>query len=67
MSVPTELQELLVDAPPDLGRLVVAAVGAAVLAPEGEPWRRRWEDDLIDPLAEAGELSRPEPGWLAPR
>jgi hypothetical protein len=57
---------------PDLGPLVVAAVRAAVLAPEREPrrwfsWRWRWEDDLIDRLVEAGELSRPEPGWLAAR
>jgi hypothetical protein len=61
-----------IEGAPDLGPLVVAAVRAAVLAPEREPprwfsWRWRWEDDLIDRLVEAGELSRPEPGWLAAR
>jgi hypothetical protein len=57
---------------PDIGPLVVAAVRAAVVVPESEPsrwfsWRRRWHDRLIDRLVEAGELTRPEPGWLAAR
>jgi hypothetical protein len=56
--------------PPDLAPLVVAAVRAAVVAPEREParwfsWRWRWEDDLLDRLVEEGELVRPEPGLLA--
>ena len=54
----------------DLGPLVVAAVRAAVVVPEREPsrwfsWRWRWERDLVDRLVEAGELTRPEPGWLS--
>jgi hypothetical protein len=57
---------------PDLGPLVVAGVRAAVAVPEQEPrrwfsWRWRWEDGLIERLVEEGELSRPEPGWLANR
>jgi hypothetical protein len=56
----------------DLGPLVVAAVRAAVVVPEREPrrwfsWRWRWDDDLIDRLLDTGELTRPEPGWLAAR
>jgi hypothetical protein len=57
---------------PDLGPLVVAAVRAAVVVPEREPhrwfsWRWRWDDGLIDRLVDAGELTRPEQGWLAAR
>jgi hypothetical protein len=49
--------------------LVVASVGAAVLAPEGEvprwfSWRWYWEDDLLDRLVDEGRLLRPEDGWL---
>jgi hypothetical protein len=56
--------------PPDLGPLIVAAVRAAVVAPEREParwfsWRWRWEQGLLDRLVEEGSLLRPEPGWLA--
>lgn len=55
---------------PDLGRLVVATVRAAVVVPEREParwfsWRWRWERGLLDRLVEEGALVRPEPGWLA--
>jgi hypothetical protein len=56
----------------DLGPLVVAAVRAAVVVPEREPsrwfsWRWRWDEGLLDRLVEAGELTRPEPKWLAAR
>ena len=51
-----------------LPALVVAAVSAAVLAPESEA--RRWFSwpvpaQLVEDLVEAGRLERPEPGWLA--
>jgi hypothetical protein len=51
-----------------LGQLVVAAVRAAVLAPEPEV--TRWfswpvPQGLLDDLVETGSLKRPEPGWLA--
>jgi hypothetical protein len=51
-----------------LAELVVAAVQAAVLAPEPEV--ARWfswpvPQGLLDELVEAGGLRRPEPGWLA--
>ena len=50
----------------DLGDLFVAAVRAAVVAPESEvprwfPWR---EDGLVERLVAAGRLVRPEPGWV---
>lgn len=51
-----------------LGELVVAAVRAAVLAPEPEV--ARWFSwpvprGLLDELVESGGLRRPERGWLA--
>ena len=50
-----------------LDELLVAAVRAAVLAPEPElrrwfPW---WEDGLVERLVGDGRLRRPEPGWVA--
>jgi hypothetical protein len=51
--------------------LVVAAVRAAVLAPEREPlrkwfsWRWRLPDDLVDRLVSEQRLERPAPGWVA--
>jgi hypothetical protein len=55
-----------------LAELVVAALSAAVLAPEDEvprwfSWRWYWEDDLLDRLVGEGRLVRPEDGWLAAR
>jgi len=49
----------------------VAAVHAAVVAPEREVTRKwfswRWllTDDLLDRLVSEGRLVRPEPGWVA--
>ena len=50
-----------------LDKLVVRAVGAAVLAPEAEVprWFAWWEDGLVQRLVEDGRLASPEPGWLA--
>jgi len=50
-----------------LDELVVAAVRAAVLAPEPElrRWFHWWEDSLVEPLVEDGRLQRPGPGWIA--
>jgi hypothetical protein len=51
--------------------LVVAAVQAAVLAPEREvlrkwfSWTWRLPADLLDRLVSAGRLELPEPGWVA--
>jgi hypothetical protein len=51
--------------------LVVAAVRAAVIAPEREvtrkwfSWRWLFEDDLVDRLVREGRLVRPEPGWVS--
>jgi hypothetical protein len=50
--------------------LVVAAVQAAVVAPETEiprwfAWRWYAEPGLVDRLVSAGRLERPEPGWVA--
>jgi hypothetical protein len=51
--------------------LLVAAVQAAVLAPEREvlrkwfSWTWRLPADLVDRLVSAGRLERPEPGWVA--
>lgn len=55
-----------------LGELVVAAVHAAVLAPEPElerwfSWPWLWDDGLVTRLVEAGRLERPEPGWVTVR
>lgn len=51
--------------------LVVAAVQAAVLAPEREvlrkwfSWAWRLPADVLDRLVSAGRLERPAPGWVA--
>jgi hypothetical protein len=51
--------------------LIVAAVRAAVVAPEREvtrkwfSWRWLFPDDLVDQLVSDGRLERPEPGWVA--
>jgi hypothetical protein len=50
-----------------LDELILAAVRAAVLAPEPElprwfPW---WEDGLVERLVAAGRLVRPAPGWVS--
>jgi hypothetical protein len=50
-----------------LSELLVAAVRAAVVAPERElsrwfPW---WEDGLADRLVSGGRLVRPADGWVA--
>lgn len=52
-----------------LGEVLVAAVRAAVLAPEAEveawfSWTERPDTALIDELVTAGRLTRPAPGWL---
>jgi hypothetical protein len=53
-----------------LADLTVAAVRAAVVAPEHElprwfSWKWLWEPDLVDRLVHEGRLERPEPGWVA--
>ena len=50
--------------------LLVAAVRAAVVAPEKEvgrwfSWRWLFPPELVESLAADGRLERPEPGWLA--
>ena len=50
--------------------LLVAAVRAAVVAPEREvlrwfAWRWLFPPELVERLIAAGRLERPEPGWLA--
>ena len=50
--------------------LLVAAVRAAVVAPEKEvgrwfSWRWLFPPELVDELVSAGRLERPEPGWVA--
>jgi hypothetical protein len=50
--------------------LTVAAVRAAVVAPEREvsrwfSWSWRVPDGLVDRLVAEGRLERPEPGWVA--
>jgi hypothetical protein len=52
------------------GDLVVAAVRAAVVAPEAEvprwfAWRWCADPGLVDRLVSEGRLERPEPGWVA--
>jgi hypothetical protein len=55
----------------DLEELIVAAVRAAVLAPEREivrkwfSWRWLFEDGLVDRLVSEGRLERPVAGWVA--
>ena len=56
--------------PGSLGDLLVAAVRAAVLAPESEvgswfSFTQRADAALVDGLVAAGRLERPAPGWLA--
>ena len=53
-----------------LADLLVAAVSAAVIAPERElkrwfSWPWYWEDTLVDGLVAEGRLARPEAGWIA--
>jgi hypothetical protein len=55
--------------PGGLAELLVAAVRAAVVAPEREvprwfPWTWHGEYGLVDDLVTAGRLERPEPGWV---
>ncbi len=56
--------------PPDIVRLMGAALRAAVLAPEKDltrwfTWRWLLPDDLPDRLVDRGLAARPAPGWLA--
>jgi hypothetical protein len=60
--------------PPEAGGglegLLVAAVRAAVVAPEQEvgrwfSWRWLFSPELVDRLVADGRLERPEPGWVA--
>lgn len=53
-----------------LADLTVAAVRAAVVAPEREAdrwfsWSWLYPKTLVDDLVAAGRLSRPEPGWIS--
>jgi hypothetical protein len=53
-----------------LADLLVAAVSAAVIAPEKElkrcfSWPWYWEDTILDGLVAEGRLTRPEAGWIA--
>ena len=53
-----------------IDELLVAAVRAAVVAPEKEvgrwfSWRWLFPPELVDLLVGAGRLERPEPGWVA--
>ena len=57
------------EGPGGLEELLVAAVRAAVVAPEREvprwfPWTWRQHEGLVDELVAAGRLERPEPGWV---
>jgi hypothetical protein len=52
-----------------LADLLVAAVSAAVIAPEKElkrwfSWPWYWEDTLVDGLVSEGRLARPAEGWV---
>jgi hypothetical protein len=53
-----------------VNELIVAAVRAAVVAPERElarkwfSWRWLFPKDLVDRLVDEGRLERPEPGWV---
>jgi hypothetical protein len=53
-----------------IDQLVVAAVRAAVVAPEREvplkwfSWKWLFADDLVERLVSEGRLERPAPGWL---
>jgi hypothetical protein len=55
----------------DIDELVVAAVRAAVVAPEREvplkwfSWKWLFPDDLVARLIAEGRLERPAPGWLS--
>jgi len=53
-----------------IAELVVAAVRAAVVAPEPElrkwfSWSWLFPNELVDLLVSDGRLQRPEPGWVA--
>ena len=49
-----------------LEELLVAAVRAAVVAPEKEAGRWfAWRSELVEGLVAEGRLERPEPGWIA--
>lgn len=57
------------EGPGGLEELLVAAVRAAVVAPEREvprwfPWSWRHREGLVDELVATGRLERPEPGWV---
>jgi hypothetical protein len=73
-SVLARWDQLMPEASSDgsLGEVLVAAVRAAVLAPEAEvetwfSWTERPDTALIDELVTAGRLARPAPGWLTAR
>jgi hypothetical protein len=58
------------EGPDGLEELLVAAVRAAVVAPEREvarwfSWRWLFSRELVEGLVAAGRLERPEPGWIA--
>src|ERR671937_1658094 len=58
------------EGPDGLEELLVAAVRAAVVAPEREvarwfSWRWLFSRELVEGLVAAGRLERPEPGWPA--
>jgi hypothetical protein len=57
----------------DIEELVVAALRAAVVAPEREiartwfSWRWRLDDSRVERLVSDGRLERIEPGWVTVR